>query len=229
MSDKRKDPTPRTSTAKKAKPPVPRLRPAERRAQILTNATTYFAEHGLTAQTRAIAEACGVTQRLLYRYFPSKAALMSAVYDEQILAPFKAAWILQLRDRSISIEERIEKFYDDYFYSVLTRKWLRLFMHASLSDLGMAPNYINSIIKQLLVVIAEEVAAAQEVALPQSQARVLEIAWVLHGAVSHFAIRRHLYNADEPVADTEVLKLHVSGFLGGFAAACATARAVEAR
>ena len=147
-----------TAATKTAKAPVPRLRPAERRAQILAAASTYFSEHGLGTQTRAIAEACGVTQRLLYRYFPSKAALLSAVYDEQIVAPFKAVWIVKLKDRSVPVKTRIEEFYEDYFASVLTRHWLRLFMHASLSDSGMAPNYINAIIKQLLLVIAEEVA-----------------------------------------------------------------------
>lgn len=216
-----------TAATKTAKAPVPRLRPAERRAQILAAASTYFSEHGLGAQTRAIAEACGVTQRLLYRYFPSKAALLSAVYDEQIVAPFKAVWIVKLKDRSVPVKTRIEEFYEDYFASVLTRHWLRLFMHASLSDSGMAPNYINAIIKQLLLVIAEEVAFEQKLELPKDTPRVLEIAWILHGTISHLAIRRHLYGADQSVSDHDVLRIHVASFIGGFAAACDAARHAE--
>lgn len=224
MAEKVPEPGDELKPAKVSKPPVPRLRPAERRAQILANATTYFSEHGLNAQTRAIAEACGVTQRLLYRYFPSKAALLSAVYDEQIVAPFKAVWIVKLRDRSIPVQTRIQEFYDDYFETVLTRKWLRLFMHASLGDLGMAPNYINAIIKQLLIVIAEEVAFEQKVELPDETPRALEIAWILHGTISHLAIRRHLYGADPSVADNDVLRIHVASFIGGFAHAVQVAR-----
>ena len=212
----------------KSKEPVPRLRPAERRAQILERATDYFAEHGLSAQTRALADACGVAQRLLYRYFPSKAALMSAVYDEAILSPFKAVWLAQLRDRSLPMRERLTAFYNDYFSVVLTRKWLRLFMHASLSEVGMAPNYINAIIKQMLVVIVEETAAEQKVKLPRNPDNLHEIGWILHGAVSHFAIRRHLYNASQTTHEQEVTALHISSFLAGFSAACATARALDA-
>src|SRR5258708_33744603 len=54
---------------------VVRLPPAERRARILASATDYFAEYGLTAQTRALAAPCGVAQRLLSPYFPPKPRL----------------------------------------------------------------------------------------------------------------------------------------------------------
>lgn len=211
----------------KTKAPVPRLRPAERRAQILERATDYFAEYGLSAQTRAIADACGVAQRLLYRYFPSKAALMAAVYDEAILSPFKAVWLAQLKDRSQPINERLIHFYDDYFSDVLTRKWLRLFMHASLSEVGMAPDYINAIIKQMLLVIVEETAAEQRVELPSDPDRILEIGWILHGAISHFAIRRHLYKASQTLPEHDVTLMHVTSFLAGFPAACAAVRKLE--
>src|SRR3546814_12375117 len=63
----------RTSGDKK-KPAAPaagkkrgsRLSFEERRAQILAKAVEFFAEFGLTAQTRSLAEACGVSQRLIY-------------------------------------------------------------------------------------------------------------------------------------------------------------------
>jgi len=86
---------------------VVRLPPAERRAKLLASAAEFFAEYGLTAQTRALAAACGVAQRLLYRYFPSKAALLDEVYREAIVSPFKAVWLVQLRDRSRPLEQRL--------------------------------------------------------------------------------------------------------------------------
>src|SRR6476661_8413391 len=61
-----------------------RMPAAERRAQILAKAFEFFSEYGLTAQTRALAEACGVSQRLLYSVFPNKAALINAVYEAEI-------------------------------------------------------------------------------------------------------------------------------------------------
>src|SRR5260370_41177791 len=42
-----------------------RLPPAERQARVLDKAAEYFAEHGLNAQTRAVADARGWSPRVL--------------------------------------------------------------------------------------------------------------------------------------------------------------------
>lgn len=207
---------------------VPRLPPAERRAQILANAGDFFAEYGLTAQTRALAAACGVAQRLLYRYFPSKSALLDEVYREAIVAPFKAVWLVQLRDRSRPFERRLLDFYQSYYVTVLTRKWLRLFIYASLAEARIAPDYISAIVFDLLETIVREAAHEQQVELPKNPALMHEVAWVLHGAVSHLAIRQHLYNASLDVAQQHILALHVRGFLAGFPSLAAQARAFQA-
>lgn len=209
--------------------PVPRLPPAQRKAMILACATEFFAEYGLTAQTRALAEACGVAQRLLYRYFPSKAALLAEVYQEAIVAPFKAVWLVQIKDRAQPFEERLNRFYRQYYEAVLTRKWLRLFLYASLAEARMAPDYIQAIIMEMLETIVVEAAHEQSVSLPSDRSLVHEIGWVLHGAVSHFAIRRHLYDASQKVAEEPVLALHIRSFLTGLAATVAVAREFEAQ
>lgn len=203
---------------------VVRLPPAERRARILASATDFFAEYGLTAQTRALAAACGVAQRLLYRYFPSKAALLDEVYRDAIVSPFKAVWLLQLRDRSRPLEQRLLEFYENYYDTVLTRKWLRLFLYASLAEARMAPDYISAIVFELLETIVREAAYEMKVELPKDPALLREVGWTLHGAISHLAIRRHLYGASLDVTERRVLGLHVRGFLGGFASLAARAR-----
>jgi AcrR family transcriptional regulator len=208
--------------------PVVRLPPAQRKAQILARASEFFAEYGLTGQTRALAEACGVTQRLLYRYFPSKAALLAEVYGEAILAPFKAVWLVQFKDRSRPLEERLLTFYRNYYYGVLTRKWLRLFLYASLAEANMAPDYTQAIIMEMLETIVAEVAREQGVSVPRRRETVHEIGWVLHGAVVHFAIRRHLYDLSQNVDEDQVIALHVRSFIGGLAAAVEAAKANEA-
>ena len=88
-----------------------RMPARERRAQILEKAFEFFSENGLTAQTRALAEACGVSQRLLYSVFPNKASLISAVYEAEIAGPFKAIWFVRLRDRQVPLRERLLNFY----------------------------------------------------------------------------------------------------------------------
>jgi AcrR family transcriptional regulator len=204
--------------------PVSRLPPAERKAQILARASEFFAEYGLTGQTRALAAACGVTQRLLYRYFPSKAALLSEVYGEAIVAPFKAVWLVQFKDRSQSLEERLFVFYRNYYHGVLSRKWLRLFLYASLAEANMAPDYTQAIIMEMLETIVAEVAREEGVSVPRRRETVHEIGWVLHGAVVHFAIRRHLYDLSQNVDEDQVLALHVRSFIAGFAATVAAAK-----
>jgi AcrR family transcriptional regulator len=206
---------------------VARMAPADRKAMILSRATEFFAEYGLTAQTRALATACGVAQRLLYRYFPSKAALLDEVYQQGIAAPFKAVWLVRLKDRTRPFEERLAEFYRNYSAEVLTRKWLRLFLYASLAEVRMAPDYIATIILEMLETTVEEAAHDQQVELPRDPALLHEIGWVLHGAVSHFAIRRYLYAASRQISEDRVLALHMRMFVAGFAAAVAEARELD--
>jgi len=204
------------------------MAPEQRRALILQRAIEFFSEYGLTAQTRALAEACGVAQRLLYRYFPSKAALLSEVYEEAIASPFKAVWRMQLKDRSRPWDERLIAFYVSYFEGLLTRRWLRLFLYASLAEARMAPDYNQAILLDTLELIVVETAADQDVDLPADRALLHELAYVLHGAVSHFAIRRHIYGASQKVPVDQIIALQVRSFLAGFRPAAAEAHAIEA-
>ena len=191
---------------------------AERREQILDKAFGFFAEYGLTAQTRALAEACGVSQRLLYSAFPNKSALINAVYETEIAGVFKAVWIVQLRDRSKSMEQRLNQFYREYYGTVLTRRWMRLFLYASLAEAEMAPTYIASIIVHLLETVMEEAVHEAGLRIPQDHAQLQEIGWILHGAVSHLAIRRHIYHDKTPIDVERVIALQVKSFLGGLKA-----------
>jgi AcrR family transcriptional regulator len=203
-------PAPRPRTA-----PAQRLPRHERREQILAKAYLHFSEHGLNAQTRALAESCGVSQRLLYSFFPSKAALIDEVYRTEIAGSFKAIWFVELQDRTVPIEARLQRFYTDYFQTVTTRRWLRLFLHASLADVAMAPAYIATIVTHMLGIVVAEAAHERGLRAPSDAARVQEIGWVLHGAISHLAIRRHVYGNANPMPADEVIALQVRVFLAG--------------
>jgi AcrR family transcriptional regulator len=190
-----------------------RLPRAERQALVLSKAAAYFAEHGLTAQTRAIAEACGISQRLLYSLFPSKAALVEAVYEREVAGIFKAMWFVELQDRSVPLEKRLVKFYCDYYETVLTHRWLRLILYSSLADLRMAPTYTNAIVTHTLEIVMGEAADALKKGLPQNRDEVAEIGWMLHGAVSHLAIRRRIYANENPTSVKQVIEMTVKAFL----------------
>jgi AcrR family transcriptional regulator len=203
---------------------TPRLPHSVRRAQILGKAVELFAEYGLTAQTRALAEACGVSQRLLYRFFPTKAALVEEVYHSEIVGPFKAAWFVHLSDRSKAVEQRLNEFYREYYAGVLKRRWLRLFLYASLAEVDIAPTYIAEIITRMLELIVEEAAHELGLRLPTERNARHELGWTLHGAVSHLAIRRHIYHSDNPVPTDEVIAMYVRAFLAGLPAALGDSR-----
>lgn len=192
-----------------------RMSASDRRAQILGKAFELFSEYGLTAQTRALADACGVSQRLLYSVFPNKAALINEVYESDIAGPFKAIWFVQLRDRSVPLEQRLRQFYGEYYDTILTRGWLRLFLYASLAKVEMAPTYIADIIRDLLDIIVEETAFETGMTLPDSPELRREMGWVLHGNISHLAIRRHIYNDKTTLPVHRVIDMHVVAFLAG--------------
>jgi AcrR family transcriptional regulator len=65
-----------------------RLPADERRAQILREAARLFGSHGFNGTTtRDVAGRVGITEAALYRYFPSKEAMYTAILDERMAAP----------------------------------------------------------------------------------------------------------------------------------------------
>ncbi len=198
-----------------------RLPASERRAQILQQAFEFFSDHGLTAQTRALAEACGVSQRLLYSLFPNKSSLIQAVYDAEIAGPFKAVWFQQLGDRAMPIHDRLVNFYCDYYDTILTRRWLRLFIYSSLADVDMAPAYIAGVVRNLLETVVQEAALAGGLKPPDDPSLLQELGWVLHGNVSHLGIRRHIYGNASAVPVRKAIAMHVTAFLAALPLLCA--------
>ena len=62
-----------------ARPRAQRLSPGEREALIVAGAVRYFAEAGFAGDTRSLAQHLGVGQPLLFKYFPTKEALIERV------------------------------------------------------------------------------------------------------------------------------------------------------
>ncbi|MFI6703492.1 TetR/AcrR family transcriptional regulator [Streptomyces sp. NPDC050509] len=64
---------------------------ARNRAALVTAAREIYAEHGLDAPLSAIARRAGVGQGVLYRHFPDRAAVATAVLEENVRQVEKAA------------------------------------------------------------------------------------------------------------------------------------------
>src|SRR5262249_16386521 len=83
-----------SSAARKSMGRRRRLRGEERRESILRAARRVFAEHGFSGTTtRALAEAAGVSEALLFQHFASKealyAAMLATITQERDVSPFR--------------------------------------------------------------------------------------------------------------------------------------------
>ncbi len=90
-------------------PPVPRkrLKREDRDREIAAAAVAFFAEVGFGGDTRELARRLGVTQSLIFRYFPSKAALIERVYQEVYVGRWNPYWETIIADRSVSLQDRL--------------------------------------------------------------------------------------------------------------------------
>ena len=117
-----------------------------RRAQILHGAIEFFAEEGLSGQTRELSVRLGITQPLIYRYFPSKQHLLDAIFEELFVKRWDLSWKHLMTDSALPLEDRIARFYRDFDQAILSREWVRLFV---LSGLG-GFKYNQMVFKRLM-------------------------------------------------------------------------------
>ena len=196
------------------------LRYDDRRAQILEKAILFFSEYGLTGQTRHLAVACGVSQRLLYRYFPNKAALLDEVYREAIAKPFDETWLADLGDAAVPLSDRLRQFYARYTEAVLQRRWLRLFLYSALAENPMPAAYADSIVNRMLDVVVRIAARDLGAALPQDVEEVRRLGWTLHGAIVLGGIRRHIYRIIDDAAWQRESECAIDTFLAALPVMC---------
>jgi AcrR family transcriptional regulator len=187
-----------------------RLDPATRRSQILDAAVSYFAEVGFEGPTRDLARRAGVTQALLYRYFPSKAALAEAVFERVYLGRLDPGWVVGLQDRSLSLEDRLCRFYGQYTRAIFTYEWMRIFMWAGLAGDALNRRYLEHVGERLLAPLGQEIAAT-----PGHIGPSMEDLWNLHGGLVYLGIRRFIYRLPTPDDATEVIERAVARFLAG--------------
>ncbi len=195
-----------------------RLSPDDREAQIIAGAIRFFAEVGLNGQTRALAEQLGITQPLLYQYFPSKQHLLDRIYHELFEKPWKKEWQEQLQDRSRPLRQRLIEFYTDYTATIFTYEWMRIYMFSGLA--GAVPNqkYIKRVENQLLKTIYRETRAAYGVDDPDRTSisqRELELVWNLHGGIIYYGIRKYIYQLKVPSRLDLVIEEFVDTMLDG--------------
>jgi AcrR family transcriptional regulator len=206
-----------TKDSKADAPVRRRLAPAERERQILEGAIAYFSEAGFSGQTRELSRRLGITQPLLYRYFPSKQALVEKVYQTVFQGRWNPAWIPLLRDRSVPLRERLVEFYRQYAQATYRPEWIRIYMHAGLSDPTLNRRYIRLVRRELLPVMCAEVRhhCGLPVATEGPDEQEIEFVWNLHGGIFYQAVRRHVYRTRVSVDFVTHVGFVVDNFLAG--------------
>jgi AcrR family transcriptional regulator len=183
---------------------------AERERHILDGAIKFFSEHGFDAQMRELASAIGVTHTLVYHYFPTKQALVDRVYLEVFEGRWKPEWEGLLDSRSLSVEEKLTRFYVDYARTVLTREFVRILIFSGLTDRSITDRFFGRLGERLFPRLVRETRRYRGSA---SRARVTarehELLMGLHGGIFYGGMRAFVYglalHPDNPPLDDEAL------------------------
>ena len=196
----------------KAKSVQRRLRPDERRQQIVDGAVAFFAQVGLDGKTRDLAKQLDITQSLLFNYFANKDALIEAVYDEVYLNRLSPDWPRRLIDRNVTLRARILAFYDGYSKLIFEYNWMRIFMFSGLAGAELNRRYLDHMHKMILQPLLEEI----RVVSSKSVAPTMEDLWNLHGGIVYIGIRQHIYRMPCPENPNDAIERSVDRFLKAF-------------
>jgi len=204
---------------KSDKPAAPRRRlTGEARVDAIVRAAAeLFAEEGLHGTTRQIAARLGVTQALLYKFFPSKDALIDRVYETQFRDRWDAAWDRLLADEALPMGERLRRFYTDYAGRA-DATTVRLFVHAGLAGRPLPGVRGARLTDQIFAPVIAGL--RRDVGLPPFAERPMmrgerELCMQLHSSIVFLGIRRHVYRMPMPDDLSDVIALYVQSFVAG--------------
>ena len=185
-----------------------RMRPEDRKRYVLDKAIEYFSDEGFDGGTRELAKRIGVTQALIFRYFPTKEDLINEVYREVYLSQWNDDWQALLQDDTRSMSDRLHAFYNG-FTGTFSRPWMRIFFFATLRDVDIHKRYLMRVTQNLLLPICIGVRRELRINtdLPVSELE-LHLAWTMHGAVFHQGIREFIYGFPPPSAQN--LRYHAA-------------------
>lgn len=194
-----------------------RLSPEQRSQDFVKKAIEFFAEVGFDGGTRDLAKRLGVTQPLLYRYFPTKDDLIKEVYRVVYLNRWKPEWDALLQDRSLPLRERLERFYGDYTAAIFNREWMRIYMFSGLRGVQINKWYQQLVEERILKRICVELRHA--FGLPEDVSLIgpdeMEVAWTLHGGIVYFGVREHIYDLPVPKDRAHLISTALDVFFEG--------------
>lgn len=199
-------------------PPVrtraPKMSSLDRERNIVEQAATYFAKVGFDGSTRDLARQIGITQSLLYRYFPSKQALISTVYEHVYLAKWDPSWEDLLQDRTQPLEVRLKRFYREYSQVMLTHDWIRILIFAGLKQENINNRLFTMMTAKVFDVVIDEFYAETGIKPSKEPAvheLMIETVWALHASIFYIGMRRWIYVTPTPSSMNDLLEVLISG------------------
>ncbi|MFK7876705.1 MAG: TetR/AcrR family transcriptional regulator [Paracoccaceae bacterium] len=192
-----------------------RLSSSARRQDFINKAIEFFAEEGFESSTRGLAKKLGVTQPLLYRYFPSKDDLISEVYDAVYINRWQPEWEPLLRDRTRPLADRLNTFYNVYTDVIFNREWMRIYLFSGLKGVDINRRYMLLVRERILEPILIE--ARVEFGVPDAPAKDCEVefAWIMHGGIFYYGIRDLIYESAISTDKERVIADAIAAFMAG--------------
>ena len=84
--------------------------------------------------TRDLAKTIGVTQPLIYNYFPTKEDLIREVYQSVYVGRWRSEWNDLISDTTVSLKKRLVDFYIDFAEVIYSPDWLRIYLFSGLKS-----------------------------------------------------------------------------------------------
>lgn len=190
--------------------------PAEtRKAIILKEASDFFAENGFAASTRDLADRIGVRQALLYKYFPSKEALIEAIFERVIAERDDSPKGALNTDTTIPLADRILDFYG-HVATIADGSGVRLISRAVMEDLPVGMKLTAYLKQKLFLPILKELRGLEKAPTIEDRPMTIgeyELLLLMHTNALFFLLRRNLRNHPLPADPQLVIRLDIDMLL----------------
>ncbi len=196
------------------KPTRPRISAAARRASIIHSAAALFGERGFEGtKTREIAARAGVSEALIFRHFPSKEELYTAILAEESPLPGLRKRIAQLAEQRKD-KEVFTVIADTIVGGAPDPNLMRLILFSALENHELSDMFFQNHIRQFYDVLASYIEMRIEEGAFQP-VPPLVAARAFMGMLIYHRLLTVLFRANLPQQPQEIVGTFVKVFMNG--------------
>ncbi len=197
---------------------------------IVKGAIPFFAGAGFSATTRDLADHLGITQSLLYQYFPTKDALIDRLYHELVLDKWKPEWERWLDDRGTPLADRLERFYLAYTDVIFSYETMRIFFFMRMTGGNRREHHLSQAHNRLFRKVSVELRLLHGLPAPDDHPvapEEEEIAAAMHGSIVYYGVRQFIFGVTPRVARDVFIRRQIAVFLRGAGAEVAALLGID--